>query len=84
MTPNPSLEAAGPKPTEELSYEQAFEELEMIVATLEGDQSSLDYALALFERGQELARYCTRLLDQAEMKVLELTRNGMSNYIPQD
>jgi exodeoxyribonuclease VII small subunit len=55
-----------------LSYEQAFAELEEIVSGLEMNQKSLDEAIALFERGQALAKYCASLLDQAELKVRQL------------
>lgn len=61
------------KDIESLSYEQAFAELEEIVYGLEANQKSLDEAIALFERGQALAKYCTGLLDQAELKVRQLS-----------
>ncbi len=60
-------------PVEELSYEQAFEELEGVVNLLEGDQQTLEQSLALFERGQALARRCASLLDQAELRVRNLS-----------
>jgi len=53
-------------PLDQLTYEQAFSELEAIVTALESDQRSLEEALALFERGQALASYCAGLLDQAD------------------
>ncbi len=56
-----------------LSYEQAFAELEEIVYGLETNQKSLDEAIALFERGQALAQHCANLLDQAELKVRQLS-----------
>ena len=43
---------SSPKPVEELSYEEAFAELETIVNVLEGEQNPLDEAMSLFERGQ--------------------------------
>lgn len=60
-------------PVEELTYEQAFTELESIVAALEANQVALDAALSLFERGQALAQYCGRLLETAELRVRQLT-----------
>lgn len=69
-------------PIEKMTYEQAFEELEAIVASLELDRSSLDEALTLFERGQELARYCARLLEQAELKVQQLNEGNLSDFTP--
>ena len=60
-------------PLEELTYEQAHEELESIVATLETEKHSLDEAMALFERGLALTRRCTALLDQAELKIQQIS-----------
>ena len=71
------------KPVEELTYEQAFAELESVVSELEADKSSLDEVMALFERGQELARYCTRLLDQADLKIQQLSGDTLTDFNPQ-
>ncbi len=60
-------------PIEKLSYEKALEELDGIVSALEDDEQSLEAALALFERGQALAKHCAKLLDEAELKVQQLT-----------
>lgn len=60
------------KPVEELSYEEAFAELESIVAALENSQQALEESLALFERGQLLARRCGELLDSAELRVQQV------------
>ncbi len=62
-------------PVESLSYEQAFQELEGVVSALEAGQSNLEDALALFERGQALAKRCAGLLDQAEVRVRRLAEN---------
>ncbi|MHB0965129.1 MAG: exodeoxyribonuclease VII small subunit [Bellilinea sp.] len=62
-------------PVESLSYEQAFLELEGVVSALEAGQSNLEDALALFERGQALAKRCAGLLDQAEVRVRRLAEN---------
>lgn len=58
---------------EEMSYEQAFEELETIVNSLETSQRPLEEIMALFERGQALTQHCVDLLDRAELKVHQLT-----------
>ena len=65
--------ASSPKPVDELAYEAAFAELQEIVNLLEGEPASLDQAMALFERGQALAKRCTQLLDKAELKVKRLS-----------
>jgi exodeoxyribonuclease VII small subunit len=59
-------------PIEGMTYEQAFQELEAIVAALESDERALAEAMALFQRGQELAKYCAQQLDQAELKVQKI------------
>lgn len=63
-------------PVEEMTYEQAFEEMDKLVAALESGDLPLEESLALFERGQALAQRCMALLDQAELKVQQLTEDG--------
>ena len=58
---------------EKLSYEKALAELEEIVQELENQSLELDASLKLFERGKILLNHCQQLLDQAELKVRELT-----------
>jgi exodeoxyribonuclease VII small subunit len=62
------------KPLEELSYEDALQELEELVHTLEIGDKDLETTLLYFERGQKLASHCISLLDEAESKVEELMK----------
>ena len=62
----------------DLSYEQAFSELEAIVATLENEQKPLDESLQLYERGQLLVQYCAALLDQADLRIQQLNPNKLN------
>ena len=57
---------------EDLSFEQAFDELDEAVAKLEGDELSLEESLAVFERATTLAKACQRQLDQAELRISRL------------
>jgi len=59
----------------DLSYEQAFNELEAIVEALESEQKPLDESLALYERGQLLVQYCMALLEQADLRIRQLNPN---------
>jgi len=59
-------------PTNELTYEQAYAELEGIVLLLEQEQTDLEATIIWFERGQQLAKRCQELLDQAELRVKTL------------
>ncbi len=60
------------RPVDELSYEQAFEELDALVDRLESGDLPLEELMALFERGQSLAERCGTLLDHAELKLRQL------------
>ncbi len=57
------------------SFEEAYRELEEIVAQLERGDLPLERALDLHERGQKLAAYCAAQLDQAELRVRRLEIN---------
>jgi exodeoxyribonuclease VII small subunit len=58
--------------SEPLTFEQAQRELERIVAELEAGRASLEDAVALWERGDELYRYCLGRLDSAQGTIDEL------------
>jgi exodeoxyribonuclease VII small subunit len=66
---DPGLDA----PLEELTYEQAFAQLEGIVSALEEEEQSLEKALSLYERGQALVRFCGDQLDRAELRISQLS-----------
>lgn len=56
-------------PVEELSYEQARDELIETVKILELGQMGLDESLKYWERGEALARACEAHLDGAAKRV---------------
>lgn len=73
--PTPTMENPSPEkslPIQGMTYEQAFNELEAIVAALESNERALAEAMALYQRGQELAKYCAQQLDQAELKIQKI------------
>jgi exodeoxyribonuclease VII small subunit len=55
-----------------MTFEEAQRELEEIVQRLESGQAPLDEALRLWERGEELYRFCKERLDAAEGRIEEL------------
>ena len=57
-----------------MTYEEAEKELTQIVERLERGEAGLDEALKLWERGEELYRFCLDQLDAAEGKVEELAK----------
>ena len=68
------------RPIEELSYEEALAELESVVESLEGEQSPLEDAMKLFERGQALAAHCSALLESAQLKVQRLAGDMVTPF----
>ncbi|OIK26385.1 exodeoxyribonuclease VII small subunit [Streptomyces malaysiense] len=54
---------------ETLSYEQARDELIEVVRRLEAGGASLEDSLALWERGEELAKVCRRWLEGARARL---------------
>jgi exodeoxyribonuclease VII small subunit len=68
---------------DDLTFEQAFAELEGTVRKLEEGGLALEESLALFERGQALAAHCSAQLDQAELKLRQLTPEGIVPFEPE-
>lgn len=60
----------------ELTFEVAQKELEQIVERLERGEAELDEAIVLWERGEELLRYCLTRLETAEGKIEELAQRA--------
>jgi exodeoxyribonuclease VII small subunit len=58
----------------EPTFEDVQRELEQIVQRLESGQASLDEAIALWERGEELYKLCAMKLDSAQGRIEELAR----------
>lgn len=52
-----------------MSFEQALEALEAIVASLEAGDVPLDRSIEIYERGEALKRHCAALLKAAEDRV---------------
>ena len=57
------------KPGEQLSYEEARDQLVEVVRTLEQGGTTLAESLSLWERGEELARICQAALDGARERL---------------
>lgn len=57
------------EPAAPADFEHSLDELEQLVARMEGGELSLDDSLASFERGIGLYRHCQQALEQAELRV---------------
>ena len=58
------------------SFEQAMEELEGLIAKMEGGDLSIEESLAAYERGVELTRRCKQILENARQRVTQLMSDG--------
>lgn len=62
-----------------ISFEKALSELEKISGQLQGEDVSLDDAIALFEKGIKLSKECSDKLETAKQKIEKLTADGSDN-----
>lgn len=53
----------------DMSYEEAYDALEALVARMESGTLPLEQTVALYERGQMLAAHCQALLEEADLKI---------------
>lgn len=67
--------ADGGKPADvaKMSFEDALEELEEIVRTLEGGKGKLEDAITAYERGAKLKAHCEKKLKEAQAKVEKIS-----------
>jgi exodeoxyribonuclease VII small subunit len=66
-----STDPAIPADLTDLTYEQARDELITIVAQLESGQVPLEQSMSLWHRGEALAAYCARWLDDAQSQIAD-------------
>ncbi|PIQ67725.1 exodeoxyribonuclease VII small subunit [Candidatus Uhrbacteria bacterium CG_4_9_14_3_um_filter_41_35] len=58
----------------ELSFQQAFAELEKLTEWFETEEVNLDEGLKKYEQGLELAEICKKKLAEVENKVFKLKK----------
>jgi exodeoxyribonuclease VII small subunit len=73
---------------QEVSFEQAMEQLETIVSRLESGDVPLEQAISLYQEGMRLAKLCGDKLEQFERKIEMLAEEGgalvRKPFAPQD
>ncbi len=71
---------------QDLTFEQAFTELESLVERMERGQQSLEQSLGDFERGVGLMKHCHSVLKAAERQVEVLVKesDGLFSTKPLD
>lgn len=58
-----------------LKYEDAIKKLEGIVVKLEKGDLPLEETIKLYDEATKLSGYCTAMLDNAKLKIEELSEN---------
>ncbi|MEX0723143.1 MAG: exodeoxyribonuclease VII small subunit [Gracilimonas sp.] len=54
---------------ERLSFEEALKKLESIVGKLEDEDITLEDSVKLYEEGVKISKFCTEILEQAELRI---------------
>ena len=63
----------------EQTFEEAMKQLEKIVQDLEGGDQPLEEAIARFEEGIRLSKFCSRKLDETEKRITILLKDSEGN-----
>ncbi len=57
------------------SFEEALNKLEDIVSKLEEESVSLEKSIDLYEEGVKLSKFCSEILNKAELRIEEVNEN---------
>jgi exodeoxyribonuclease VII small subunit len=67
---------------EKMTFEEAMNELETLVDSLDKGNISLDQAIAAYDRGSQLKDHCQKKLNEAKMKVETIQISDNAEVIP--
>jgi len=67
------------KPSGEINFEQAIQELDEIVSNMENNDLKLDSLVGNYQKGVKLLSICRKKLDDAELKIKEATTDISSD-----
>ncbi|HKJ46503.1 MAG TPA: exodeoxyribonuclease VII small subunit [Balneolales bacterium] len=59
----------------ELKFEEALKRLEEVVEKLEDESVTLEKSIELFEEGTKLSKYCSEILEKAELRIENVNSN---------
>jgi len=54
---------------ERITFEEALKKLESIVTKLEENSVTLEESVNLYEEGIKLSKYCSEILEKAELRI---------------
>ena len=72
------------KNIDEMSFEEALEELNLIVKKLDSDKENLSDAIGAFERGVKLKAHCENKLAEAKMRVQKIIADASGKIAMED
>ena len=61
---------------EEISLEEAFEQIEKVISHLETEEITLEQSFQEYNRGMKLLKHCNETIDRVEKKVLQINEDG--------
>ena len=67
---------------DKMTFEEAMNELENLVESLDKGDISLDQAILAYDRGSQLKDYCQKKLTEAKMKVETIQSSDNSEIVP--
>jgi exodeoxyribonuclease VII small subunit len=76
--------ATHPNRVDDLTFEQALDQLDQLVRRMESGELGLDESLAAYQRGAELARFCLGRLANAEQQIQKLDENVLNKFSPDE
>jgi exodeoxyribonuclease VII small subunit len=66
------MAAKNERKVEDMSFEEALEELQGLVKSLEKGETKLDDAVRQYERGMALKHYCQKKLNEAQARIEQI------------
>jgi len=63
---------------ERLSFEEALKKLESIVEQLEDEEITLEDSVKLYEEGVRMSKFCTEILEKAELRIEQVNDEAKS------
>src|SRR6185436_8305050 len=76
-----SMSKSAKTPGTEIPFEEALNNLESIVESMESDELPLETLIARFEEGTRLAKICQTKLAEAEIKIKQLEKNAVGELV---
>ena len=67
---------------DKMTFEEAMNELENLVESLDKGDISLDQAIAAYDKGSQLKDHCQKKLNEAKMKVETIQSSDNSDVVP--